>query len=415
MFDDLFTAFKKTYPSFRVYPTKDSTSPTKLPVPSPSPLKLRSPSADRLLQKMDPIPIDSSETPTPSLAQLEASNSREINVIVEERSNDFTNRKYQEKHTPLINHHHTSHITNTLRTPQSRGMEVTPKSVKDSQQIVSDMMEDCGVKKVSRLLADGFEEHEDSRQIEVIDIDDEEMEQQFQQELSEDQQPMEEKPVQEQQYFEDQFEDQPMEHQNANKEQHKEEEKEIEGVDEKPKIDSKEDKTRSETNGHDEFNITQICRASPFKFKVKSKITPEIKQEYKEGSHEKPLPKFIPEEVDKKAHRKDNIFDQIERNKNKRKRDRRNLMQMGMIYLSTHKRRSKIDFNKKRDKKREVKASQALGPDQVRDSVAANFKKLKEKATKFDEPNFMIHQKSFLGLKRKNLLLNKENMPANIK
>jgi hypothetical protein len=55
---------------------------------------------------------------------------QQINVIVEERSNDFSNRKYIEKQTPLKLEESEDQVTYTKQ---------TPKSILCSQRILSDM------------------------------------------------------------------------------------------------------------------------------------------------------------------------------------------------------------------------------------------------------------------------------------
>ena len=89
-------------------------------------------------------------------------------------------------------------------------------------------------------------------------------------------------------------------------------------------------------------------------------------------------------------------------------------MDIGLRFLATPRRRSKVTGTKKRDKKLEQKLKQDLQPEQVRFNIQEKFKKLNQ--TKFDpafeEPKFMSLSKTGLGNRRAQMLLNKENMPS---
>lgn len=137
MFDDLFVTFKQDYPSFSCYKSHDS--PSKKPCESKLPLSTLSqpPTAIQdLNSELYSQLSKGSDGPqgTSHSISSQGDDDQEINVIVEERSNDFTNRKYNERHTPL-------------KLDSDAGLELakrTPKSIRCSQQIVSDMKSDCG-------------------------------------------------------------------------------------------------------------------------------------------------------------------------------------------------------------------------------------------------------------------------------
>jgi hypothetical protein len=176
-------------------------------------------------------------------------------------------------------------------------------------------------------------------------------------------------------------------------------------------FDSKEDKTRSETNQHLIYNDQpKLWRKSPLKYVSSHQIKTEADQKpasnlkYSYGSN---TPAPMSDSCLREA-----VAKQKEKER-KRKRDKK--LEIGMRFLSTHKRRSKVDHNRKRDKKWVVKVAENLTPDYVKSSVQANFKKMKKSVETFQEPKMMYPQKTFMGSKRTLLLLNKENLPSNIK
>lgn len=128
-FDDLYVDLKEKYPCFRGYETKDSTEPNL-----------------SLIQKSDSLGVIDQQSTVSQQARLaepsqkieelsqeqEEDTDQQINVIVEEDSNDFTNRKANEELSP------------EHKDGQGEYSKFTPsKDVLNSKQIVSDLKSEC--------------------------------------------------------------------------------------------------------------------------------------------------------------------------------------------------------------------------------------------------------------------------------
>ena len=436
MFDELYDNFREQYPSFKYFESKDWVYSEKHRVDTKE--NLASCPVTTLKQ------IENSST-QPQIIQIEESKQSEdmsqeandeaegegddqqINVIVEERSNDFSNRKYIEKQTPLKLEESEDQVTYTKQ---------TPKSILCSQRILSDMKSEWGYDeedikatmnclrhKINNLESE-LSDNGDQDPAKIIDLDPSEREIIVDDSYC-DKGPQDISMVESQKV--DNLETKPEENTSKDVQMEEDVQQEVEQLESphfetekdikqeqcsSPNLDSKEDKTRSDTNEEEIYQNSIAYRSSKqvevtsetqSKYEVKS-VTNNSEVQSVSSKKQTQLilnskPSFGFSKPLDKAY--------------KRSKDNRR-MDIGLRFLSTPRRRSKVTATKKRDKKYEQKLKQDLVPEQVRMNIQENFKKLKQTKLdlSFEEPKFVPPTKTGLGSRRAQMLLNKENVPS---
>ena len=130
MFDELYVDFQEKYPPFKCYKNCNSSELDLSMIQKEPTMSIQEQQSTH--SQLAKLGEPSNKIEEPSLEQEGEEDDEQINVIVEEISNDFTNRKVNEQNTPmkgnLANGEYSKYTPN--------------KSILNSQQILSDMKSD---------------------------------------------------------------------------------------------------------------------------------------------------------------------------------------------------------------------------------------------------------------------------------